>query len=197
MSLGARLPSAAAALERLVRGDPWLLGVLAAGRACGAPDCWVGGGVLRDLVWDQLHGGFDLARVKDVDVAFYDPGDLTPEADQAVEVALRRLAPEVPWDAKNQASVHQWYEQRFGYAVEPLRSAADGVATWPETATAVAVRLDDNDQLQITAACGLEDLLQGVCRRNPRRVSVEWYRHRVQAKQVATRWPSVQIHWDA
>jgi Nucleotidyltransferase len=58
------------------------------------------------------------------------------------------------------------------------------VATWPETATPVAVRLDDHDRLQITAACGLEDLLQGVCRRNPRRVSVEWYRHRVHAKQV-------------
>jgi uncharacterized protein len=193
--IGEHHSAAAAALERLVRGEPWLLGVLAAARACGAPDCWVGGGVLRDLVWDQLDGEFDPARVKDVDVAFYDPGDLTPEADQAVEVALRRLAPQVPWDAKNQASVHLWYEQRFGFAVEPLRSAADGVATWPETATAVAVRLDDNDQLQITAACGLQDLLQGVCRRNPRRVRVEWYRHRVQAKQVATRWPNVQIHW--
>jgi uncharacterized protein len=188
-------PAAAAALERLVCGQPWMLSVLVAVRACGAPDCWVGGGVLRDLVWDQPHGGFDPARVKDVDVAFYDPDDLTPKADQAVEAALRRLAPQVPWDAKNQASVHLWYEQRFGYPVAPLRSAADGVATWPETATAVAVRLDDHDQLQITAAGGLEDLLQGVCRRNPRRVSVAWYRHRVQAKQVATRWPKVQIHW--
>jgi hypothetical protein len=117
------------------------------------------------------------------------------QADQAVEAALRRLAPQVEWDAKNQAPVHLWYEQRFGYPVEPLRSAADGVATWPETATAVAVRLDDHDQLQITAVCGLDDLLQGVCRGNPRRVSIEWYRHRICAKQVATRWPNVRIHW--
>ena len=195
MHIPKQRPAAAAALERLVRGEPWMLDVLVAARACGAPDCWVGGGVLRDLVWDQLHGGFDPARVKDVDVAFFDPADLTPEADQAVEAALRRLAPQVPGDAKNQGSVHLWYRQRFGYAVEPLQSAADGVATWPETATAVAVRLDDNDQLEITAAGGLEDLLQGACRRNPRRVSVEWYRHRVHAKQVATRWPNVQIHW--
>jgi uncharacterized protein len=173
-----------------------MLGVLAAVRACGAPDCWVGGGVLRDLVWDQLHGRFDPTRVKDVDVAFYDPGDLTPKADQAVEAALRRLAPQAPWDARNQASVHLWwYQQRSGYPVEPLQSAADGVATWPETATAVAVRLTGNDRLQVTAACGLEDLLRGVCRRNPRRVSVGWYHHRVQAKQVAIRWPNVQIHW--
>jgi uncharacterized protein len=110
VSLGAQLSSAAAALERLVRGEPWLLGVLAAARACGAQDCWVGGGVLRDLVWDQLHGRFDPARVRDVDVAFYDPDNLTPQTDQVVEAALRRLAPEVPWEAKNQASVHLWYQ---------------------------------------------------------------------------------------
>jgi hypothetical protein len=66
VSLGAQLPSAAAALERLVRGQPWTLSVLAAARACGAPGCWVGGGVLRDLVWDQLHGRFDPARVRDM-----------------------------------------------------------------------------------------------------------------------------------
>ena len=100
----------------------------------------------------------------------------------------------MPWEAKNQASVHLWYQQRFGYPVEPLRSAVDGVATWPETATAVAVRLDD-DRFQIAAACGLQDLLQGVCRRNPRRVSVEWYHHRIHTKQVAARWPKVRIHW--
>jgi hypothetical protein len=61
--------------------------------------------------------------------------------------------------------------------------------------SSLPMRLPQRRRLQITAACGLEDLLQGVCRRNPRRVSVEWYRHRVLAKQVATRWPNVQIHW--
>jgi hypothetical protein len=53
-------------------------------------------------------------RVKDVDVAFFDPQDLRPERDQAVEDELSRLLPEVHWDAKNQAAVHLWYERRFG-----------------------------------------------------------------------------------
>jgi hypothetical protein len=73
VSLGGQLPSAAAALERLVRGEPWLLGVLAAARACGAPDCWVGGGVLRDLVWDQLHGRFDPAAAARSSTVTIDP----------------------------------------------------------------------------------------------------------------------------
>jgi hypothetical protein len=99
-------PSRAARLERLVRGSKWFLHVLETARACGAPDCWVGAGALRDLVWDELHGGFRPELVKDVDAAFFDPHDLRPERDQAVEDELSRLLPEVRWDAKNQAAVH-------------------------------------------------------------------------------------------
>ena len=75
----------------------------------------------------------------------------------------------------------------------PLLSAADGVATWPETATAVAVRLCADDSLEVLAPCGLADLLGGVCRRNPRRVTVEEYQRRVVRKGVAQRWPKVVI----
>ncbi len=167
--------------------------VLEAARDCDPPDWWIGAGVVRDLVWDELHGGFDPARVKDVDLAFFDAADLSPERDIEVEAALHARLPRVPWEVKNQAAVHTWYEKRFGFAVEPLHSTADGVATWPETATSVAVRLDANDDLQVLAPYGLDDLLHGVCRRNSRRVSVEEYRRRLEAKQVTTRWPLVVV----
>ena len=43
-------------LGSLVRSTPWLLGALRAARDVDPPDWLVGGGVLRDLVWDHLHG---------------------------------------------------------------------------------------------------------------------------------------------
>jgi uncharacterized protein len=183
----------AARLERLIRSSDWFMRVLEAARASRAPDCWVGAGALRDLVWDGLHGGFSPDRVKDVDVAFFDPHDLRPERDLAVEELLGRLLPGVRWDAKNQAAVHLWYERRFGSAVDPLLSTADGVGTWPETATAVAVQLRDSGELAIVAPCGLTDLLTGVWRRNPRRVTVAESRRRLHAKRVPERWPQVRI----
>ncbi len=180
-------------LARLVHSSAWLMRLLRAARAVDAPDWWIGGGVLRDLVWDTRAGSFDPARVKDVDLAFFDPHDLSQERDRQVQAALSRQAPDVVWDAKNQAAVHTWYPARFGLEVGPLLDAADGVATWPETATAVAVRLDEHDGLAVTAAHGLHDLLEGVCRRNRRRVSAEEYARRLQRKQVSHRWPHVQI----
>ena len=73
-------------LEVLLRSSPLMMAVLRAVRDCDPPEWWVGGGVLRDLVWDRLHrGAFDPAMVKDVDVAFYDPADLRPERDHEVD----------------------------------------------------------------------------------------------------------------
>jgi uncharacterized protein len=180
-------------LESLVRSTPWLLQALRAARDVDPPDWLVGGGVLRDLVWDRLHGRSRPGPARDVDLAFFDPDRLDPGRDAEVEQALAARLPGLPWDAKNQAAVHRWYGRVFGGRVEPLASAADGVATWPETATAVAVRLDRHDRLQVVAPCGLEDLFGLVCRRNPRRVTVDHYRRRLRDKRVAERWPRVAI----
>src|SRR6266545_3254298 len=45
----------------------------------------------------------------------------------------------------------------------------------------------------MAAPRGLEDLFALVCRRNPRRVSVEHYRRRLRDKRVVERWPKVTI----
>jgi hypothetical protein len=180
-------------LVSLVRSTPWLLEVLQAAREVDPPDWLVGGGVLRDLVWDRLHGRSGPPQPRDVDLAFFDATRLDPARDAEVEQALVARLPGVPWDAKNQAAVHIWYGRVYGGEVAPLTSSADGVATWPETTTAVAVRLLPDDRVQVVAPCGLDDLFGLVCRRNPRRVSVAHYRRRVRDKRIADRWPRVEV----
>ena len=180
-------------LQTLVRSTPWLLEALRAAHDVDPPDWLVGGGVLRNLVWDRLGGRSQTTPPHDVDLAFFDPTRLDPARDAEVETALASRLPGIPWDAKNQAAVHTWYGRVFGVQVPPLRSAADGVATWPETATAVAVRLHSDDRLEVVAPCGLEDLFGLVCRRNPRRVTLDHYRRRIHDKRIAERWPEVEI----
>jgi uncharacterized protein len=46
--------------------------------------------------------------VKDVDLAFYDPLDLSHAREVALERALVAYLPGVAWDAKNRAAVHTW-----------------------------------------------------------------------------------------
>ena len=106
---------------------------------------------------------------------------------------LRKLEPDLPWDVKNQAAVHLWFHKVFGHSVEPLRSMADAVSTWPEPAVCVAVRLRENNDLEVIAPLGLDDLMEMKVRRNPRRVSAETYRYRVESKRYTQRWPMVRV----
>lgn len=118
------------------------------------PGAWLAAGAIRNRIWDERFGpvGQDLS---DVDVAYYDANAL--DSDAEVTAALRAQH-EAPWEAVNQAGVHLWRD------VDRFRSAEEGMAAWPETATCVGLRLDGN-VVQLFAPWGIDDLLQGVVRR--------------------------------
>jgi uncharacterized protein len=158
----------------------------------GLPDAWIGAGVIRDIVWGQRCGQFDPGDVKDIDVAFFDAADLGRERDSAAQDTLSALA-NLPWEATNQAAVHTWYHEYFGGPpVDPFSCVHDAVATWPETATCVAVRLRAGG-IEVCAPHGLADLLGGVWRVNPVRVTPDVSKARLARQRVSARWPSVTV----
>jgi GNAT superfamily N-acetyltransferase len=169
-----------------------MMRALRAARSVDPPDWLIGAGMIRDLIWDHLHG-YAPTTPKDIDLVFFDPTSLGSDREQDVLDALRAHEPDIPWDVTNQAGVHLWYPEVFGIEAQPLTSSADGVGTWPETATSVAIRMHVDNSIQVVAPCGLQDLLGLVCRRNPRRVTEQEYRRRIVDKQVAVRWPRVLV----
>jgi hypothetical protein len=179
-------------LVAIVRRTPHLMAALRAAREVDAPDWLINAGVIRDAVWDAYHDR-PPAMPRDIDLGFFDPDDLSPRRDDAVEAALRASAPELPWEAKNQAAVHLWYPRRFGTWVEPFAATAEAVATFPETATCVGVRLRARDAIEVVAPHGLGDLLGCVCRHNPTRVSREFYEGRLAEKRWRERWPLMRV----
>jgi uncharacterized protein len=187
-------PVSATTLLTLLRAEPWLMRALAVVAASDLPDAWIGAGVLRDVAWGQQHGGFNPAEVNDIDVAFFDPDSLSRDRDLQAQEALAGLA-ELPWEATNQAAVHTWYHPYFGgLPVQPFACVHDAVATWPETATCVAVRQRRDDcDLEVCAPYGLADLLDGIWRANPLRVTPEVSMARLARQRVAARWPGVTI----
>lgn len=180
-------------LVEIASESPWLMNALATVRRLALPEWCIGAGAIRNLVWDSLHGKSSASQLSDVDVAYFDATDISPQRDEELQSKLQALDPSVPWEVTNQAGVHQWFEEHFGHAVEPLRSLEEAVASWPEFATAVGISLAHDNSLQVIAPHGLEDLFAIVVRRNPTRVSIETYRQRVAQKRYLERWPKVRV----
>ena len=189
-------------LRGLLGGNAWFMRAIRAVAASRLPDAWIGAGVIRDVIWGQLFGRFIAADVRDIDVPFFDPADLRMERDLSAQQDLVRQASGLPWEATNQAAVHTWFHQYFGGApVEPLASVHDAIATWPESATCVAVRLRAGTligepqpaDLVVCAPLGLGDLLGGVWRPNSVRVTPEVSMARLARQRVRERWPGVRI----
>lgn len=194
------MPSANDLEERLCQlalSSPWFFPALQAARDLRL-DAWcIGAGAVRNLVWDHLHGYAQPSQLSDLDLAYFDTAHMAPEHDAALQQRLMQALPDIPWEVTNQASVHTWFEQYFGHAVEPLASLQEAVASWPEYATSVGLCLKPDLTIEVIAPHGLDDLFNCVVRRNPTRVSPDTYRARIAQKNYAGRWPGVAIVPDA
>ena len=183
-------------LIEIVAATPWLMRALRAVYSVGPAGACIGAGAVRNTVWDSLHGYTESASSGDVDVVYFERGDTSPQADAAHERRLAGFEPGLQWEVVNQAGVHLWYEKAFGKAVVPFCSLEEGIASWPETATSVAVRLDSNDCVRVIAPFGLDDLFECIVRWNPSRASASVFKARVEAKRYTERWPRVHVVWE-
>jgi uncharacterized protein len=151
------------------------------------PDAWIGAGFIRNAVWDFLTGRTGETPANDVDAIYLDASDLRPEADLAIEARLRRLCPGVPWQVTNQARM------RRRDADAPWRDAAQAIAHWPETATAIAAR-SVRGRVEILAPFGVDDLAGLIVRPTPAFAARrDVCRHRLQQKQWRSRWPELTL----
>lgn len=159
-----------------------LLGIVA---ELGLPDCWIGAGMVRNAVWDQLHHRRSSPITGDVDVIWFDVSSTDPETDLQLEAQLRKAWPSIEWSVKNQARMHS----RNGDC--PYTSASDAMYFWPETATAVAARRMGFNKCEISAPLGLDDLFALRIRPTHRFVTEKRgiFENRLRSKDWISMWP--------
>ena len=184
-------------LAGIIRQERWLWEILVWLAARNPPDWHVGAGCLTQCVWNRLSGRPSRVGVNDIDVVFFDPGDLREDPETTLEADLADAFGDLKmaFDVKNQARVHLWYAQRFGYAIPPYPSVHAAIDTWPTTATAIAVTLRDGEPA-IYAPFGLGDLFAMTARPNKRQITPEIYEKKVM--RWRRHWPELTVvPWDA
>ncbi|MET3600109.1 nucleotidyltransferase family protein [Martelella mangrovi] len=162
----------------------------------GLPDCWLVAGALAQTVWNRRFGYDPGHGIADIDIVYFDPGDLSERGEARQAARVRALFESVPaWiDVKNQARVHLWYAERFGYGIESYDSVSDAITTFPATATSIGIR-PVADGWQWDAPFGFDDLMSATVRPNKTQASREVYENK--AERWQTLWPELDvIGWD-
>jgi len=174
-------------IVRLIARQPAMMDILHAVEALNLPDCWIGAGFVRNVVWDALHGRPWSPSYGDIDVVYCDAADPSPERDIGIEAGLVRSIPDAPWSVKNQARMHG------ANGDPPYADTADALRHWPETCTAVAVR-SVRPGVELLAPFGVADLLGLTVNPTPAFAHKrDAYRARIARKQWARRWPRLRV----
>ncbi|GGN54260.1 nucleotidyltransferase family protein [Oceanobacillus indicireducens] len=176
----------------LIREDQWMMELLRLTSSLNLPDWWICAGFIRSKIWDTLHHFDDRTPLSDIDVIYFDPLNSTEMEEKIYEEKLRRLMPNIPWSVKNQARMH------IHSKMPPYTSSVDAISKFPETATALGVKLDGNGNLVLTAPWDITDVVHLEVKPTPHfkndKQRVKIYEERVMKKNWQVTWQKLKIY---
>ncbi|MCU5024571.1 nucleotidyltransferase family protein [Bacillus cereus] len=176
---------------RLIENDEWMMNVLQMAKSLELPDWWICAGFVRSKIWDTLHDYEAKTAMPDVDVIYYDSLHQDEIYEQSLETKLMNIDATIPWSVKNQARMHVVNN------MPPYSSSVNAISTFPETATALGVTLDELNNVILTAPCGIEDVLSLQVKPTAHflksKERLHMYKNRVIKKNWQSKWPSITI----
>ena len=155
-------------------------------------DYYIGAGCIAQTIWNyQMNQDLNYG-ISDIDFVYYDSSDLSFEAERRIIKRVKNELDNCPinLDIKNQARVHIWYKEHFGYDIEPYHSLEEAINTWPTTATSIGVRLERN-KLIIYAPFGLNDVFGLIVKANKAQITEKIYLEKV--NKWKAKWSSLRI----
>ena len=183
-------------LSHAVNTNPVLAEILENWDKVALPNCWIVAGAVVQSYWNAVHGYSPVYGIRDIDLIYFDPDDLSESAESGHRTRIAALFGNVThrFDVKNEARVHLWYEGKFGYPIAPYESSESAIDTFPTTAGCIGVR-PARAGLESYASFGFGDLLDLVVRPNKRQITRRIYDKKASRWQEL--WPQLKIiEWD-
>ena len=175
---------------QLIQNDPVDDGFIEMAKSLGLPDWWICAGFVRSKIWDVLHGFEVRMATPDIDVIYYDSLNID-EAAKIYKTRIEESGRYYPLVSKksNQHAYCEWNST--------LSSSVDAISKFPETATALGVKLDERNNVILTAPCGIEDVLSLQVKPTPHFLETKdeyiCTTNRVNQKNWQSKWPNITI----
>ncbi len=178
-------------LLSLVRQNPFVMEVIDVIPSLNLPNCYVAGACIAQTVWNLAHHKEAHADIKDIDLVYFD-ADLSEEKEQRQQTRVQEIFRDNPIhiDLKNEARVHLWYKEAFGYDIQAYSSSEAAILTFPVRASVLGVRSEEN-HYRVFAPLGLEDTFNLIVRANKKQITKDIYEAKLPRWRQA--WPRLTI----
>ena len=192
LGFNADLASQVRLLTEILQQNKELYEVIKKVGDAGLQEYYVAAGCIAQTVWNYQVGNELMNGISDIDIVYYDSSDLSYAVEDATIKHIKNtIGPcKLELDIKNQARVHLWYKERFGFEIKSHDSVESGINSWPAMASCIGVRLE-NDQLKVYAPFGLNDLFGMIIRANKAQITEEIFTQK--ANKWSSKWPSLTI----
>ena len=168
-------------LIQIVKANQSLMQLFDALDQIGLKNYYIGAGAVTQSVWNALSGYPIDYGISDIDLVYFDDRHLEESHEQELKRRIVAILPDFPlWiDLKNQARVHIWYKDKFGYEIQPYESLEHAINTWPTTATSLGLRRENGEDWVVYAPFGIEDIFSMKIKANSRQITEEIYMKKV------------------
>jgi uncharacterized protein len=177
---------------KAIKEDIWMMDILKSVKSLNLPDCWVCAGFVRSKIWDTLHHFSERTLIPDIDVIYFDATNIDELEEKRLEDLLNSLMPNTPWSVKNEARMH------IKSNLPPYSSSIDAISKFPETATALGVKLDEKDNVILIAPYGIRDVVNLKVKPTPfftkTKERVEIYENRITKKNWKSIWYKLNVY---
>lgn len=174
-------------LRKVLSTNPTLLLVLTRAATLNLPNWYLAAGALSQTIWSYASSLPPETGINDYDLVYYDPSDLSYEAEDVAIQRGKKLFADVPVEVeiRNQARIHLWYEKKHGVPCPPHKGVEEGIDSWISTSAMLGVRLGDDGEWSVYAPHGLSMFFNMVVRPNPAVGTREVY------EKKAERWKAI------
>jgi len=171
----------------LIRTDEWMMNILRTAEKLDLKDWAIGAGFIRNKVWDHLHGyNKETVDTNDIDLVYFDPNGNDEEADEELSRKLKEETG-INYEVVNEFYAHKWNK------LPPYKSTEDAISQFPETVTAIGVRLK-NGELSLVKPYGVEDIVNMIIRPTPMFFDkIQKIKDRVKTKQWIEKYPKLKF----
>lgn len=131
------------------------------------PNFYIAAGSVFQTIWNYYDNKPLNFGIKDIDIIYYDPINLSKESEQKLEKTiedyLKKAGLNYELDIHNEARMHLWKKNNENKNIDQYKNSEDAIDQWIATVHAIGIT-KENNEIKVYAPYGLSDIFSKTIR---------------------------------